>query len=40
MKTIILEYQEDAEKTPVSLLPEKIDPKADLRKVVNGFRVK
>ena len=40
LKTIVVEYEEGAEKTPVSLLPEEIDPRAELRKVVNGFRGK
>jgi hypothetical protein len=40
LKTMVVEYQEDTEKTPASLLPEKVDQKADLRKIVNGFRAK
>jgi hypothetical protein len=40
LKAKVVEKQEEVEIAPATLLPEIIDPKADLRKIVNGLRVK
>jgi hypothetical protein len=40
LKVKVVEKQENIEAVPATLLPEIIDMKADLRKIVNGLRVK
>jgi len=40
LKTKVVAKQEEVETIPATLLPEIIDPKADLRKIVNRLRVK
>jgi hypothetical protein len=40
LKVKVVEKQENTEAVPATLLPEIIDMKADLRKIVNGLRVK
>jgi hypothetical protein len=40
MKTKLVEKQMNVEAAPATLLPETMDLKADLRKIVNTLRVK
>jgi hypothetical protein len=40
LKAKVVEKQEEVEIALATLLPEIIDPKADLRKIVNGLRMK